>query len=125
MIDKEKVKYIISENNKIANDSKLEDFESIKAGVLTKIGWPDKQQSLCDYITNLDNEEIIDLITLMDFGRDVSNQTQFIIPFQKRRKSVYENYQNAEKKYSAIYLMKKGKNLSVYLSSALSKLYND
>lgn len=117
MIEKGIIALVISENYK-ANQNKrnldLNDIESLKA--------TEEKSQLFDYISNLPKEDLIDLVTIMDIGRDIFNHENDIQKFIHKREEIAIAFKDKTNQEITMYLLGKGHSLSRYLSLGLENL---
>ena len=127
-IKKEIVQEIIQKNNETKSYKNLADteFVAIKDISLESLKWSDSRIALRDFIANLSTEELIDLIALMDYGREHYNmrdKSKNMVEFMEKRKNL--NIKTIEeKKYKASYLLGKI-YLSEYLQYSLQLFENE
>lgn len=117
MISKEKIIEISQKNSQcsIAPNKQSEMPENLE--------WAQEKQSLCKDIANLPDNELLDLLALMDYGRELSQKKA--IPnhsdYNKSRQQIVANIPqlNEEiKRNKAIYLLEK-RDLSSWLCATL------
>lgn len=117
MITKETVSKIIRGNTQSKNDSRATQQDG------TIYQFSESRKALCRYIANLPTDELLDLLALMEYGRELHQQSATpsyseYCKIQKRwqeENPVLEQQQKAEK---AEYLLAKSE-LSAYLQAAL------
>ena len=122
MVAKEIVEKIIRDNDL------LPPREGITLGDinLKDMAWSKEKNDLKDYIAALPFEDVVDIISLMEYGRDCYNmqrqgtEDDFI---KIRKNSVHANSDPSERGHLAVYLLKI-KQLSSYLRWALH-LYDE
>lgn len=116
MISREKVL-------KIMRDIEKANIETAELNKNRRIPrWSDSKIALCEYITNLEDDEIIDLLALMVYGRELYNMPKDVSceDFSEIRRNLFiENLTDEEKHNKASYLLGKA-YLSNYLSKVLS-----
>lgn len=113
MISKEKVLRIVNKNNQIkANDNP--DHE-----ILKDWEWSEKKKNLCKEIENLPDDELVDLLALVAYGRELSQQggKASYPAFIKVRTNVANNCTGEWRNGKATYLLKMH-DLSLYLNVA-------
>lgn len=116
MISKEKVLKIMRDIEKV----NVETAELNKNRRISR--WSDSKIALYEYIANLEDDEIIDLLALMAYGRDLYNMPRDVSyeDFSEIRKNLFiENLTDEEKHNKADYLLGKA-YLSNYLRQVLS-----
>ncbi len=125
MISKEIIEYIIdsfkaTKKNKQINRNKFaSDFN------LSDLVMSDERKSLKNYISELNREELYDLVGLMSFGREVyqhDNNIEGIGCFDDYRNDVEETFKEQEPVHIANYLLGK-EPLDKYLQCACKAVY--
>ncbi|MBQ8356434.1 MAG: hypothetical protein IJX39_01340 [Clostridia bacterium] len=122
MISKNIVQKIIFDNEDALQEQKDTQSHDLLIGLV----WSPKRLALRDYIASLPFEEIIDLCSLMDYGRALHAlkmskcNTQ---AFEETRKAfVLSHHDPSEKTHLATYLLEKQHKLTQYLQCVLSLL---
>ena len=118
MIEKRKIDYIINEF-KLEKASKREQITSE-----TKKFWvaSERKKSLIEYISNLETEELFDLVGLMLYGRELVHynmNVDHVLSFSSLRNDYKINNKDTKPSYIANYLLGK-EPLDQYLSAAVS-----
>lgn len=115
MIPEETLRKIIIDNNSSKIDTQRHRNET---GALS---WSESRIQLCDFISKLDSDYLLDLLAMMDYGRRIyaMNQKASYQEFLEWRKN-FDNkpFTDQEKKDKAAYLLQKS-SLSEYLSAVL------
>lgn len=114
MLKKEIFQFVISENNKclINNSSKNEqDFK-----------WTDDKLRLLEYVCNLCDDDVLDLIALMNYGRQL-NAGLDNTSFSKERRYLSKDCLNADRKLTIKDELLFNRNMSLYLTKAYSAVF--
>lgn len=125
MIKKEIVDKIILESEAKKFGQNITDIKDV---CIEKLKWPDERIALRNFIANLPDEEFVDLMALMDYGRDHYNMrdmnTNRMEFFQKRKNVESQIRAIEDKNYMASHWLKKN-FLSQYLRYALPLLESE
>ena len=115
MIKKDIVQKIIEENNKTENETKELRKNS------NNLSWSESRVALGDYIVRLQTSDFVDLLALLDYGRDICQIQKQVTyeDFLKIRKSLCLDDPSVEGKMQKVHYLLKNKNLSKYLSATL------
>ena len=124
MIDKKVVEKIIVKNRELKSKK---DYMDIKNVSVEELKWSKELLELRDFIANLSNEEMADLLALMECGRylyQVANRRINKNEFIKNQQNFLMQIKTDEdKKHKATYLLQNS-FLSEYLESSL-QLFED
>lgn len=115
MIKKEIIEKIIEDHSR--TDAKTKDFRKSS----NTFGWNEYKRTLCDFIIQLEDGDLIDLIALMDYGRELCHMPKPVAynDFLKVRKALGLGALSAEEKqHKASYLLAK-RDLPQYLKATL------
>lgn len=115
MIKKEIVEYIINENSD-CDDNKQNKNDGFD------FKWSDKKLKLLDYVSHLSDDEILDLMALMNLGRQMnsgSNNTTF----SQERKSINLDCLKGNKKLIIKDELLFNRNMNIYLINAINEMY--
>lgn len=115
MIRKDAIQKIIEENNKTENETK-----ELRIGG-NNLSWSESRIALGDYIARLHTDDFVDLLALLDYGRDICHmqkQGTYEGFLQKRESLCINNLSDEERRQKAQYLLK-NMNLSRYLGATL------